>query len=115
MTTSHEKIEDLLEALEEQKKNLIAASLVARQELLEGLDHLEDKVDDIDTDEIKMKLILAKLKVLEEFDELEEKFEELGGKAKVVADATEDEIKDGWVAAKKVVKDIEEKVTSYFT
>ncbi len=114
MAINHEKIEDLLAALEDQKRNLIAASLIAKQELLEGLDTLEEKIEDIDTDELKMKLVLAKLKVLEEFDELEERFEQLGAKAKVVAEATEEEIQQGWRTTKNIAKDIEEKVKQFF-
>jgi hypothetical protein len=115
MSNTHEKIDDLLESLEEQKKNLIAASLVAKAELLDGLESLQEKLDDVDTDEIRMKLMLAKIKVLEEWDEVEEKFETLGSKAKEIALASESEIKEGWEAAKDLAGDVEERVKKYFS
>jgi len=113
------QLDELLKAVEEKKKTIQASAIVAKNEFLEKLDTLEDKVDDtlddIDTDAIKMKLTLAKLKVLEEWDEIEEKISTLGDKAKEIAEASEDEVKEGWETVKELAGNVEEKISKFFS
>lgn len=112
-------LDDLLDAVEEKKKNLQASAIVAKNEFLETLDNLEekveDKIEDIDTDSLKMKLTLAKLKILEEWDEIEDKIDNLGGKAKEIAESSEDEIKEGWESVKELAGNIEDKISKFFS
>jgi hypothetical protein len=115
MSNTDKQLEALLDAVEEKKKSIQAAALIAKTEFLDALDAVEDKIDDIDTDSLKMRLVLAKLKVQEEWDEIEEKLEGLGGKAKEIAESSEDEIKDGWESTKKIAGDIEQRITKFFT
>ncbi len=112
-------LDDLLDAVEEKKKNLQASAILAKNEFLETLDNLEekveDKIEDIDTDSLKMKLTLAKLKILEEWDEIEDKIDNLGGKAKEIAESSEDEIKEGWESVKELAGNIEDKISKFFS
>ena len=112
--SDHLNLDSIMEMLEEQKKNVIAAALVAKHEFLDTMDKVEETIDDIDTDEIKMKAVMAKLKIMEELEEIQEKLEGLGDKAKDVADASSDEIKESWDAAKKVAAKAEDKVSEIF-
>ena len=112
-------LDDLLDAVEKKKKSLQASAVVAKNEFLESLDNLEEKVEDkikdIDTDSLKMKLTLAKLKILEEWDEIEDKIDNLGGKAKEIAESSEDEIKEGWESVKELAENVEEKISKFFS
>ncbi len=115
MTDSNKQLDTLLTALEEKKKNIMAAALVAKQEFLDALENVEEKIEDIDTDSLKMRLTLAKLKVLEEWDDIEEKIENLGGKTLEIAKSSEDEVKEGWEKAKQVAGDIEQRISNFFS
>ena len=105
---------DGLAAAEDKKKSVQAAAKIAKIEFLNALDDLEDKYEDIDKDTLKMKLLLAKLKVLEEWDEIEEKLEGFGSKAKEIAKSSEEEVKKGWDSTKNIKGDIEKESKNSF-
>lgn len=107
-------IDALMEMLENQKRTVRAAIKAAREEILEAADKIEDKIEDIDTDSLKMKLTLAKLKAQEEWDEFEETLAGLGGKAKEISQATEEEAKEAWSAAKDLTNQTVEKASDLF-
>ncbi len=113
------QLDELLSAVEEKKKSIQSSAIIAKNEFLDKLETLsesvEEKIDDIDTDTIKMKLTLAKLKILEEWDEIEDKISNLGSKAKEIAEASEDEVKEGWESVKDFAENVEEKITKFFT
>lgn len=115
MSDTNKQLDTLLNALDEKKKTIQAAALAAKQEFLEALDNVEEKIDDIDTDSLKMRLTLAKLKVQEEWDEVEEKIENLGNKTKEIAQSSEEDVKEGWQKAKQIAGDIEKRITQFFT
>ena len=119
MSDLKKQLDDLLEAVEDKKKTLQASAIVAKNEFLDAVDNLEDKVedkiDDVDTDALKMRLTLAKLKIQEEWDELEEKMDSLGEKAKEIAESSEDEIKEGWSTMKELAGDLEDKISKFFS
>ncbi len=119
MSDLKKQLDDLLTAVEEKKKTMQASAIVAKNEFLEKLDNLEEKVEDqtedIDTDALKMRLTLAKLKIQEEWDELEDKMEHLGGKAREIAESSEDEIREGWQAMKELAGNIEDKLSKFFS
>lgn len=75
MTDKENHFESLMEMLDDQKRNVSAAVFAAREELRDMLDTIEERFEDFDSDEIALKLKIAKLKALEELDELEEKIE----------------------------------------
>lgn len=114
MSDTDKQLDALLAAVEEKKKSIQAAALIAKAEFLNALDSVEEKVDDIDTDSIKMRLVLAKLKIQEEWDEIEEKLEGLGGKAKEIANSSEDEVKEGWASTKEIAGNIEKRIKKFF-
>ncbi|MBU0656013.1 MAG: hypothetical protein KJ914_12910 [Gammaproteobacteria bacterium] len=107
-------VDTLLEMLEDQKRTIRAAIRAAREEILDAAEKIEGKIEDIDTDSLKMKLVVAKLKAQEEWDEFEEKLGELGGKAKEVAQATEAEAKQAWDAARELTNQTVEKASDLF-
>jgi len=119
MSDLKKQLDDLLTAVEEKKKTMQASAIVAKNEFLEKLDNLEEKVEDqtedIDTDALKMRLTLAKLKIQEEWDELEDKMEHLGGKAREIAESSEDEIREGWQSMKELAGNIEDKLSKFFS
>jgi hypothetical protein len=115
MSDTSEKLEALLAAAEDKKKAVIAAAMIAKADFLNALDGLEDKYEDIDKDALKMKLLLAKLKVLEEWDEIEEKLEGFGDKAQEIAKYSEEEAKKSWNATKELTGDIEKRIKKFLS
>ena len=119
MKDTNQQLDDLLTAVEDKKKNIQDASSQAKAEFLEALDSM-GALDSLDnqadgTDSLNIKLTLAKLKIQEEWDEIEEKLENLGSKAKKVADYSEEEVKERWDAAKKMVGDVEKRISKFFS
>jgi tetrahydromethanopterin S-methyltransferase subunit G len=80
MTDKESHFDSLMEILDNQKRNVSAAVFAAREELRDMLDTIEERFDDFDSNEIALKLKIAKLKALEELDELEEKLEGIADK-----------------------------------
>jgi len=115
MHETSKKLDALLDAVEDKKRSVQAAALLAKTEFLSALDGVEDKYDDIDKDALKMKLLLAKLKVLEEWDEIEEKLEGFGHKAREIAISSEEEVKKGWDSAKELEGDIEKRIKKFLS
>jgi len=115
MSDTSKQIDALLAAAEDKKKSVQAAAKIAKIEFLNALDDLEDKYEDIDKDALKMKLLLAKLKVLEEWDEIEEKLEGFGDKAKEIAKSSEEEVKKGWDSTKNLKGDIEKRIKKFLS
>lgn len=115
MNDTHKQLDALFAAVEDKKKTVQAAALIAKVEFLEALDTIEDKFEDIDKDTLKMKLLLAKLEVLEEWDEVEEKLEGFGDKAREIAKSSEEEVKKGWNSTKELKGDIEKRISKFFS
>ncbi len=115
MSDTHKQLEVLFAAVDEKKKSVQAAAMIAKVEFLDALDGIEDKIEGIDKDALKMKLLLAKLKVLEEWDEIEEKLEGFGDKAREIAKSSEEEVKKGWDASKELKGDIEKRIRKFLS
>jgi len=115
MHETSKKLDAFLDAVDDKKKSVQAAALVAKTDFLSALDSVEEKFEDIDKDALKMKLLLAKLKVLEEWDEIEEKLEGFGDKAREIAISSEDDVKKGWESTKELKGDIEKRIRKYLS
>ena len=115
MSSTSKQLDALLAAAEDKKKSVQATAIIAKTEFLNAVDGLEDKYENIDRDALKMKLLLAKLKVLEEWDEIEERLESFGDKAKEVAKSSEEEVKKGWESTKELKGDIEKQISKFLS
>ncbi len=90
----------IIEELEEQKRMIMSAA------------QIEENIEEIDADEVKMKAKekVVKLKVMEELEEIQQMLTDLGDKTKEVADTSEDNLQESWNAAKKVIAKTEDTV-----
>ncbi len=101
-----QKFAHLIEELKEEKKDLEIKLQIAKLDLEEGVEHLEEKY--ADKDEWRVRMHLAKLEMEEEWDKVEEKLEGLKHKAGELVDASEDKLHEGWEAARKLGEEVKQ-------
>ena len=89
----------IIEELEEQKKMIMSAAQSAKE-----------NIEESDIDEVKMKVVGVKLKIMEELEEIQQMLNNLGDKTKEIVDTSEDDLQESWNAAKKMVAKTEDAV-----
>ena len=104
-----EKFTHLVEELKDEKKELEIKLQVAKLEVQEGWENLEEKY--ADKDEWRVRMHLAKLEMEEEWDKVEEKLEGLKEKAGELVDVSEDKLHEGLEAAKKIGSEIKQGIS----
>ncbi len=104
-----EKFANLVEELKEEKKELEIRLRIAKLEIEEGLEELQEKY--ANKDEWRVRMHLAKLEMEEEWDKIEEKLAQLKDKAGELVDASEDKVHEGWELAKKLREEVKEGIT----
>jgi hypothetical protein len=101
-----EKFANLMQELKDEKKDLEIKLQVAKLEMQEGWEGLQEKY--ANKDEWRVRMHLAKLEMEEEWDKLEEKLEGMKEKAGELVDVSEDKLHDGWETAKKLGDEVKE-------
>lgn len=96
----------LVEELSDEKKDLEIKLQVAKLELEDEFDELQEKY--ANKDEWRVRMHLAKLELEEEWDKLEEKLEQLKTKAGKVTDASEEKLQEGLELAKSLGDEIKQ-------
>ena len=101
-----EKFSQLVQELKDEKKELEIKLQVAKLDVLEGWENLEEKY--ADKNEWRVRMHLAKLEMEEEWDKLEEKLEGLKDKSGELVDISEDKLQEGLEVAKKIGGEIKQ-------
>ena len=104
-----EKLSTLVEELKEEKKDLEIKLQIAKLEVEEGLENLEEKY--ANKDEWRVRMHLAKLEMEEEWDKIEEKLEHLKGKTSELVDVSEEKLQEGWALAKKLGDEVKQGIS----
>ncbi len=101
-----EKFSNLVEELKEEKKDLEIKLKIAKLEVEEGWEKLEEKYGN--KDEWRVRMHLAKLEMEEEWDKIEEKLDDLKHKASGLVDSSEEKLHEGWEAARKLGEEVKQ-------
>jgi hypothetical protein len=92
----------IIEELEEQKRMIMSVVQTG------------ENTEEVDAGEVKIKVKVVKLKVMEELKVIQQMLNDLGDKTKEVVDTSQDDLQESWDAAKKVMANAEDKVAEIF-
>lgn len=112
--SEHFDLAMIIAELEEQKKTVISVAVSVKNDFMATVEEIEETIEEIDADEVKMKAVVAKLKIMEELEEIQHMLSDLGSKTKKMVDASPDEIQESWDTAKKHMANVEDKVAEVF-